>query len=184
MKISSLEELRYYVSKEKITSPKFEISDGQVILIPSFANFNIIITTILLPFIIILIQKTENVVAIMSIALLVLFLYFLWYDFNAINKVEINLDKDQVLVKYRSPFRLLLYFMDKHRQRSFSISSLNGFFYKETTQKVERFRLYAERKDVPDVLLIDFSSEEHAAKVADYLNKAMKEAAKKAQTLR
>ena len=68
----------------------------------------------------------------------------------------------------------------KHRQRSFSISGLNGFLCKETAQKPKRFRLYAERKDVPDILLIDFASEEHAAKVADYLNKAMKEVFKKA----
>ncbi len=89
MKMSSLEELQHYVSNTKLTVPKFEINAGQVILIPSFTNFNIIMTSILLPFIIILIQKTENVTAVMSIALLVLFLYFLWVDFNAINRVEI-----------------------------------------------------------------------------------------------
>jgi hypothetical protein len=179
MRISSLEELQQYVSNAKLTAPKFEIDAGRIILIPRLVNYNIITNIIALPAFAILVQKTENVTAVMSIAFLVLFLYFLWSDFNAVNKVEIDFDNDQILVKYRSPFRLLLSFMDKHRQRSFNISSLNGFFCKESGLKPQRFRLYAERKDIPDILLIDFSYEEHAAKVADYLNNAMREAAKK-----
>jgi hypothetical protein len=180
MRISSLEQLQQYVSDAKIKAPKFEINGGQIILIPRLIHQNIIINIIVLSASAILIQKNEEVAPILSVSLFLLMLYFLWFDFNAVNNVEIDFDNDQILVKYRSPFRLLLSFMDKHRQRSFRISSLNGFFCKEAGQKSKRFRLYAERKDVPDILLIDFSYEEHAEKVADYLNKAMKEAAKKA----
>jgi hypothetical protein len=182
MRISSLEELQHYVSNTKLTAPKFEIDAWQIILIPHLVHYGIIVDIFLLSVSAILIQKTENMTAITMIALFVLMLYSLWFDYNAINKVEIDFDNDQIVVKYRSPFRLLLFFMDQHRQRSFSISSLNGFFYRGTARAAsfKRFRLYAERKDQPDILLIDFPSEEHAAKVVDYLNKAMKEVAKKA----
>lgn len=179
MKLSSLEELQHYVSNAKITAPTFEINAGQVILIPRLVNFNIIIDIFMLFIFAMLIPKTEDPTAIILIAFFVSMLYFLWVDYNAVNKVEIDFDSDQILVKYRSPFRLLLSFMEKHRQRSFNISGLNGFFCKEASQRSKRFRLYAERKDIPDVLLTDFPYEEHAAKVVDYLNKAMKEAAKK-----
>lgn len=183
MKISSLEELHHYVSNANISAPKFEMNAGQIILIPRVMNYSIIIRIIVLFFTAILIQKNEGIAAIVPIALFVLMLYLLWFDYNAVNMVEINFDNDQILVKYRSPFRLLLSFMGKHKQRSFSISGLNGFLCKTTAQKASfgRFRLYAERKDQPDILLIDFPSEEHAEKVADYLNKAMKEVAKKTE---
>jgi hypothetical protein len=182
MKISALDELEHYVGNAKITAPKFEINPGQIILVPHLVNYNIITSIIVLPFIVLLIQKTEDAAAIVPIALLILLLYSLWFDYNAVNKVEIDFDNDQILVKYRSPFRLLLSFMKGHRQKTFSIAGLNGFFCKATTQKISfrRFRIYAERKDQPDVLLIDFSSEEHAARVTDYLNKAIREMAKKA----
>lgn len=182
MKISFLEELQQYVSEAKISVPKFEINGGQIILTPHLMNYNIIIDIIVLSVFAILIQKNEDVVPIVPVSLFLLMLYFLWFDYNAVNKVEIDFDNDQILVKYRSPFRLLLFFMPKQRQRSFSISSLNGFFSKDTARKssVKRFRLYAERKDQPDILMIDFPSEDHAAKVADYFNKAMKEVVKKA----
>jgi len=185
MKISSLEELQQYVSNAKITAPKFEIDAGRVILISRLVNYNIITSIFLLVCSVILIQKNQDLVGpIVPTGLLLMMFYLLWFDYNAVNKVEINFDSDQIQVKYRSPFRLLLSFMDQHRQRSFSISSLNGFFYKETLGTPKRFRLYAERKDIPDVLLIDFSSEEQAANVADHLNNAMREATRKAQTLR
>lgn len=181
MKIAALEELEYYVADAKITAPKFEINVGQITLTPQLVNYNIITGIIVLPVLGILIQKTEDVTAIILIGFFLLMIYSLWFDYNAVNKVEIDFGSDQILLKYKSPFRLLLSFMKKYRQRSFFISSLSGFFCKATAQNpsFKRYRLYAERKDQPDILLIDFSSEEHAAKVADYLNKAMKEMAKK-----
>jgi hypothetical protein len=181
MKITALEELDQYVGDAKITAPRFKINAGQIILTPQLVNYSIITGIIMLPVSAILIQKTEDAAAIISIGLFLLILYSLWFDYNAVNKVEIDFDDDQILLNYRSPFRLLLSFIKNYRQRSFSISGLSGFFCKATAQNpsFKRYRLYAERKDQPDILLIDFSSEEHAAKVADYLNKAMKETARK-----
>ena len=96
MKIAALEELEYYVADAKITAPKFEINVGQITLTPQLVNYSIITGIILLPVLGILIQKTEDVTAIILIG------FF--------------------------PFRLLLSFMKKYRQRSFFISSLSGFF--------------------------------------------------------
>lgn len=180
MKITALEELKHYVEDAKITAPEFEINEGQLILTPDPVNFTIIMSFLMLPFSIVLMYKHEDAGApLLSIALLAGALYLLWFEYSARNKVEIDFDNDQILIKYQSPFRLLLSFMKEHRQRSFPITSLSGFLWRKTEQRSARYRLYAERKDQPDILLIDFSFEEHAAKVVDCLNKAMRETAKK-----
>jgi len=179
MKITALEELEHYVDHAKITAPEFEINGGRLLLTPHPVNFTIIMAFLMLPLSIVAYKHEDAGAPLMSIALLGMALYLLWFEYDARNKVEIDFDKDQILVKYRSPFRLLLSFMKEQRQRSFRITSLSGFLCKKTAQRPARYRLYAERKDQPDVLLIDFSSEEHAEKVTDYLNKAMREITKK-----
>jgi hypothetical protein len=179
MKIAALEELKHYVDHAKITAPEFEINGGRLMLTPHPVNFTIIMSFLMLPLSIVTYKHEDAGAPLVSIALLGMALYLLWFEYNARNKVEIDFDNDQIFIRYQSPFRLLLSFMKEHRQRSFPTTSLSGFLCKKTAQRSARYRLYAERKDLPDILLIDFSSEEHAEKVTDYLNKAMKEIARK-----
>ncbi|MFX1706514.1 hypothetical protein PV783_21275 [Chitinophaga sp. CC14] len=171
MKKEHLDKLIAYIIKEDISSPRFKF-DGRVLYIfsPIF-SYNRVITLILLILIIILMQHINLLIGFLVLGAAV---FSLWYDFESVNSVEIDLDNDRFIIKKRSPFARLLFFINKNV--AFSIADIERFSYRSTQQEASsrRYRFYVTLINGDEFLFSDIGLEERAREIVFFLNKAFK----------
>ena len=100
--------------------------------------------------------------------------FSLWYDFESVNSVEIDLENDRFIIKKRSPFARLLFFMNKNA--TFSIADIERFSYGSTPQEPSsrRYRFYVTLINGDEFLFSDIELEERAREIVFFLNKAFK----------
>lgn len=171
MRKDDLDKLIEYITKEGISAPEFKFDGRSLHIISPVFNYGSIITLILIPLIIVLIQKVNLLVGLLLLGAAV---YSLWYDFESVNSLEIDLDDNRFKIRRRSPFLKL--FFSTNQNVSFSLTDIRDFSYKSTQQKpsFRRYRFYVTLINGDDFLFSDIESEERAKKIVLFLNNAFK----------
>ena len=167
----SQDELENYFKEKEIKNPSISIVNNTIVLESNIINLNVfndLIIFIFCTYIFIHWYAQNGIVAIIGI---LISLYFLWVDFNCINKVIIDYGEKFISIDSRNVFKKI-----SNPQENVYFKTISKFYVYDMTSSpgLRRHKIMIETKDEKKITLIDFGYSEQAEGFLNYLDKSIR----------
>lgn len=161
--------LSNYIEKTKLDNPIIKVNDHRITITNKLLNGNIIADLGILFLIIIFFkQNRENEYAIIAIFFILIFLIFLWIDYNTINIVVIDLSSKILTIETRNIFKKIF-----QKKKNIKIKEIEIFYIKTTGfgRGQSRYKLKICTKSNEHFSLTDFNQQDEVETIKNILSK-------------
>jgi len=157
-----------YLKETKFPNQKVTFGVNNINLSTMPINNNLLVSYILLLIALILINK----ISILAFAIVWIFsILNIWKKLESVNLTIINKDKKQIKIKSKNPIKYLL-----QKEKIFDYKAIHSFYSNKETSPYNytRFQVLLSLKNGESILLTDFSDENYASTLTNYLNGLIK----------
>ena len=163
------EELVDYFDEKEIKSPSISIINNSIVLESNIINLNVFNDIVILVFGICILVSWYAQYGLFAILVIVISCFFLWADFDSINKVIIDFDTRIISINSKNLFKKII---NKSQQNIYFKDIANVFiYYPTTTPGLKRYKLMLENKDEEKITCIDFTYSKQAEGFLPFLKK-------------
>lgn len=163
--IDSKQQLKNYLKKEQVTNPNFIFNEEYITIVNRLFNGKIISDIVIL-FLIVIISKQniDNEYGIIGLIFSILFIYFLWNDYDPINNVTIDLKLRTITIRTRNIIKYIFL-----KKVSINFEEIEKFHVTSTGfgRGQSRYKLKLISKLKGSFSLMDFALENDAAQIME-----------------